>query len=362
MANSGVPLAWRLRLEHALLHTWKQRGLAAWLLWPTSTLFLILVGFRRLLFRFGVLKIQRIDAMVIVVGNVLAGGAGKTPTVMSIVKHLESQGRRVGIISRGYGRDGEDCREVGPDSCPREVGDEPLLLRQATQVPVFVGRSRVKTAISLLKRYPQTEIIVSDDGLQHYHLYRDLEVCVFDDRGCGNGWLLPAGPLREQWPRVALSQAGQHPGHFLVLHTGHHPAFDGYTAQRHLAPHMVRLDGTTIPIEMLGAPDSKPLMAIAGIAQPEVFFAMLRALGLSLEKTLALPDHYDFDSFPRNTYGSYQLICTEKDAVKLWKITPDAVASPLVQTAEPAFFHTLDACIAERLAPTLSSSHGHQTS
>lgn len=357
-----MPSSWRLRLEFALLRTWTQRGLAAWLLWPVSLLFLALVGFRRLLFRLKLLKVQHIDAMVIVVGNVLAGGAGKTPTVISIIRHLTSQGRRVGIISRGYGRDGEDCREVRPDSRPQEVGDEPLLLRQATQVPVFVGRNRGEAAKALLKQHPQTEIIVCDDGLQHYRLYRDLEICVFDDRGCGNHWVLPAGPLRERWPRIPLPQAGQHPDRFMVLHTGSHPAFAGYTAQRSLAPHMVRLDGTEIPIGSLGAPGSQPLMAVAGIAQPEVFFAMLRALGLSLEKTLALPDHYDFNSLPRSIYEGYQLICTEKDAKKLWQTAPGALASPLVQTAEPAFFHTLDACIAERLAPTLSSTHGHQTS
>ncbi|OGB34486.1 MAG: tetraacyldisaccharide 4'-kinase [Burkholderiales bacterium RIFCSPLOWO2_12_FULL_61_40] len=357
-----MPSSWRLRLEHALLRTWTQRGLAAWLLRPVSLLFLVMVDLRRQLFRVGLLKVQRVNAMVIVVGNVLAGGAGKTPTVISIVQHLKSQGRRVGVISRGYGRNGEDCREVRPDSRPQEVGDEPLLLRHATQVPVFVGRSRVAAAKALLKQHPQTEIIVCDDGLQHYRLYRDLEICVFDDRGCGNHWLLPAGPLRECWPRIPLPQAGQHQDRFMVLHTGSHPAFAGYTAQRSLAPHMVRLDGTVIPVSMLCTPGSKPLMAIAGIAQPEVFFAMLRARGLPLAKTLALPDHYNFDSLPRSVYEGYQLICTEKDAGKLWQIAPGALSSPLVQTAEPAFFHTLDACVAERLAPTLSSTHGHQTS
>ena len=357
-----MPSTWRLRLEHALLRTWTQRGLAAWLLWPASLLFLALVGFRRLLFRLNLLKVQHVDAIVIVVGNVLAGGAGKTPTVISIVQHLKSQGRHLGIISRGYGRNGEDCREVNPDSRPQEVGDEPLLLRHATQVPVFVGRNRCAAAQALLKQHPQTDIIVCDDGLQHYRLYRDLEICVFDDRGCGNHWPLPAGPLRERWPRIPLPQAGQRQDRFMVLHTGSHPAFAGYTAQRSLAPHVVRLDGSIVPIGTLCAAGSQPLMAVAGIAQPDVFFAMLRARGLSLAKTLALPDHYDFDSLPRSVYEGYQLICTEKDAAKLWKIVPGAVSSPLLQTAEPAFFHTLDACITERLAPTLSSTHGHQTS
>lgn len=327
-----------------------------------SLLFLALSGLRRQLFRLGLLQVQHVNAMVIVVGNVLAGGAGKTPTVISVVQHLKSQGRRVGVISRGYGRDGDGCREVEADSLPQEVGDEPVLVHRATQVPVFVGRSRHAAATALLQRHPQTEIVVCDDGLQHFRLYRDLEICVFDNRGCGNGFLLPAGPLRERWPRVALPHAGQGNDRLIVLHTGNHPAFEGPTAQRSLAPYVVRRDGTTAPISVLATPNSRPLVAVAGVAQPEVFFAMLRALGLSLEKTLALPDHYTFDSFQRSVYKGYQLICTEKDAIKLWQIVPDALASPLIQTAEPAFFHALDACIAERLAPTLSSTHGHQTS
>jgi tetraacyldisaccharide 4'-kinase len=168
--------------------------------------------------------------------------------------------------------------------------------------------------------------------------------------------------LREPWPRIALPQAGQHPDRLLVLHTGRHPAFAGFTAHRSLAPLALRRDGTRIPLATLNAPGAQPLMAVAGIAQPQAFFAMLQATGLSLTQTVALPDHYDFDSLPRSIHEGYQLICTEKDALKLWPSAPDALAVPLVQTAEPAFFHALDACLAERSAAALSSAHGHKTS
>ena len=185
---------------------------------------------------------------------------------------------------------------------------------------------------------------------------------MFDDRGCGNGWLLPAGPLREPWPRKALTAVGQHPNRLLVLNTNtpnpqlapttqpKHPSpLSGYTAQRSLQTHGVRQNGSTVALETLHVPGALPLMAVAGIAQPENFFRMLQALNLPLAKTLALPDHYDFDSLLRSVHAGYQLICTEKDAYKLWARVPDAIAVPLVQTAEPAFFQQLDACVAAQI-------------
>jgi tetraacyldisaccharide 4'-kinase len=226
---------------------------------------------------------------------------------------------------------------------------------------MFVGRNRFATACALLARHPQTQVIVCDDGLQHYGLYRDLEVCVFDDRACGNGWLLPAGPLREPWPRSHLLRAGQNAERLLVLHTGNHPAFEGYTAQRSLNPVGLRKDGSTVALSALVAPHARPLMAIAGIAQPENFFTMLGALGLVLASTLALRDHDNFESISGEAYQDYQLVCTEKDALKLWSKVPDAVAVPLIQNIEARFFHQLDTCIAVGLASALSFKHGHPT-
>ena len=348
---------WRRTLQGA----WLSRGVIARLLYPTSLFFRALVWARRQLFVFGRLPTQRVNALVIVVGNVVAGGAGKTPTVMALVQHLQALGYPVGVISRGYGRAGTACTEVMPEMSPQDAGDEPLLIRRTTQAPVFVGRTRLEAAAALLERYPSTQIIICDDGLQHYGLYRDLEICVFDDRGYGNGWLLPAGPLREPWPREALPQAGQGDERLLVLHTGDHPAFIGFTAQRSLALHAKGRDGTSIPLRALGAPGTKPLLAVAGIAQPESFFSMLRACQVPLAKTLGLPDHYDFDSFSRNIHGCFSIICTEKDAAKIWAVAPEALAIPLVFVPEPAFFAAVDAWVTALMAAKLSSAHGHKT-
>ena len=352
---------WRSGLESALMRAWRGRGWAAWLLLPWSWIFATLYGLRYAAFHWGLLKTQRVNAFVIVVGNVVAGGAGKTPTVISIAKHLSTQGYRVGVISRGFGRSTDKCLEVFPNSPPHEVGDEPALIARATQLPMFVGRNRLAAASALMERYPQTQIIVSDDGLQHYRLYRDLEICVFDDRACGNGWFLPAGPLREPWPKRALWQAGQSAERLLVLHTGNKPAFAGHTAQRSLSPVGLRQDGSKLALSLLHSPGARPLIAVAAIAQPENFFSMLRALDLPLAHTLALRDHDNFERISGDCYKGYQLVCTEKDAMKLWPKVPDAVAVPLVQTIEPNFFRQLDACIAARLPSALSSEHGHQT-
>jgi tetraacyldisaccharide 4'-kinase len=352
---------WRQRLQGALLRAWLNRGLIASLLYPFSLFFRALVRTRRRLYAWGLLKTQKVDALVIVVGNVVAGGAGKTPCVIALVQHLHAAGYTVGVISRGYGRSGTECTEVMPDASARDTGDEPLLIRRTTQVPVFVGRTRIEAATALLERYPLTQVIVCDDGLQHYALYRDLEICVFDDRGIGNAWLLPAGPLREPWPRRPLAQAGQNDDRLLVLHTGAHPAFAGFTAQRSLAPFAHCGDGTTIALSALGMPGTKPLLAVAGIAQPDSFFSMLRANQVPLAKTLALPDHYDFDSFLRNIYEGYSIICTEKDAAKLWSTAPEAWAVPLLFVLQPAFFDAVTARVSALMSTKLSSTHGHKT-
>lgn len=344
-------------MSAALLKVWTHRGLVAWLLWPVAGLFGALAGLRRGLYRMGWLKAERVPAIVIVVGNVVAGGSGKTPVVMALVRHFQAGGILVGVISRGYGRKATDCREVLESSASADVGDEPALIKHTTAVPVFVAARRVEAARALLTRYPATQIIVCDDGLQHLSLHRDLEICVFDDRGLGNGFLLPAGPLREPWPRAAD----------LVLHTGTQPAFAGFTAQRTLADYALRADASVLALTELTRPNAKPLLAVAAIAKPEEFFTMLRAQGLTLTRTLALPDHDDFESWASALYTDYTVICTEKDALKLWRKQPDALAIPLNFTPEPDFLHQLDALlavlqVARPFNPTLSSPHGHTTS
>jgi tetraacyldisaccharide 4'-kinase len=324
------------RLQDAWLH----RGALACLLWPLSQLYGALFALRGWLYRLGWLRTQRVPVPVIVVGNVIAGGAGKTPVVMTIVRHLQARGLQVGVVSRGYGRHTDDCREVLDDSDPKDVGDEPALIRHATGATVFVARQRIEAARALLARHPGTQVIVSDDGLQHLALARDIEICVFDDRGIGNGWLLPAGPLRESWPHRCD----------LVLHSGQRPAFaGGYTATRGLAKDALTSDGKHVPLDALAG---KPLIALAAIARPGEFFEMLRARGLTLAETIPLPDHFDFDEWQRPSGSQYTLVCTEKDAVKLWRKAPDALAVPLHFAPAPEFFTALDA--------KLSSLDGYQ--
>jgi tetraacyldisaccharide 4'-kinase len=333
------------RLQQAWLH----RGPMAWLLWPISLLMRLIVALRRHAFAWGLLRSEHPGVPVIVVGNVVAGGAGKTPTVIAVVRHLQECGLHPGVISRGYGRVGDDCREVTPDSTPEQSGDEPLLVRRSTAAPVFVAPQRMEAAQALRQTYPETDVIVCDDGLQHLALRRDIEICVFDERGAGNGFLLPAGPLREPWPRPVD----------LVLNTftpqGTAPLVPGFTASRSLSTDVQRADGKRLPLHNLRG---RRLVAVAGIARPHAFFAMLRASGLELEATEALPDHFDFNSWIRPSGAGIEVICTEKDAVKLWAAHPQVWAAPLVLTPEPAFFQALDA----QLEAKLSSRHGHQTS
>ncbi|WP_341911299.1 tetraacyldisaccharide 4'-kinase [Polaromonas sp. YR568] len=347
-----------------LQQAWLRRGPLACLLWPLSRLYGLLVELRRLAFRAGYFKSENLPVPVVVVGNVVVGGAGKTPAVIALVRHLQARGLSVGVVSRGYGRSSTQCLEVLPDTPIEASGDEPAFVRRATGAPIFVASRRTEAARALLVAHPQTQLIVCDDGLQHYALQRDVEIAVFDERGVGNGWLLPAGPLREPWPdrlRRGVRAGGR--GIDLVLHTGAEVAVRGFSgvpgfgSTRRLADHALRADGSRVALEALA---SQPLLALAGIAKPEAFFAMLRARGLVLAETRALPDHYAFDSYPRPQDKGYTVICTEKDAVKLFPRQADVLAVPLEFSPEPAFFTALDALLSPLLSP-LPSSHGHQT-
>lgn len=325
----------------------------ACLLWPASLVYGLLGMVRRDLYRSGFFKSARVGVPVLVVGNVVAGGAGKTPLVMALVQHFQDQGLKVGVVSRGYGRLDASCQEVFSDTPILESGDEPALIKRATNAPVFVAKKRSAAARFLLKAYPATQLLICDDGLQHYALERDIEIAVFDDRGVGNGWQLPAGPLREAWPERL------HSGIDLVLHTGNAPAFAGFTSSRSLSDYAVTADGTEI---LLSSLRGRPLIALAAIANPGAFFSMLKSCGLSLSQTISLPDHFDFADYRLAVSKGATVLCTEKDAIKLFKLPSMAsvrlLAVPLQFLPEPAFLVALD----ELLAPLLSqlpSSHGH---
>ena len=328
---------------------WQRRGLRAWALWPLSLPYGLLAGLRRALYRHGVLRSEHPGIPVLVVGNVIAGGAGKTPVAMAVIAHLQARGWRPGVVSRGHGRHTRDCRLVRPDSLPCEVGDEPALIARSCGVAVAVAARRMEAVRALRQHDPAIDIIVCDDGLQHWALARDVEICVFNDEGIGNGFVLPAGPLREAWPRpvdlVVHADTGTPPP------TGGAPAF---AATRQLGTAARSADASQVQLQQLRQ-QGAPLLAVAGIARPEAFFAMLRAQGVPLAATLALPDHYDFESWQRPPHMPWRLICTEKDALKLWRQHPDALAVPLHTALPPAFFAALDACLARATRAPLSS-------
>ena len=328
-----------------LRRAWLQRGPLACVLWPLSLLYGAIVALHRFAWRS--LARERVAVPVIVIGNVIAGGAGKTPVVMAVLQHLRARGWSAGVVSRGHGRNTHDCRQAGPQDDARLVGDEPLLIAQSCSVPVFVAPQRAQAARELLRNHPATDIIVSDDGLQHHRLHRDIEICVFDERGVGNGWLLPAGPLREPWPRQVT----------MVLRPADVKGIDGFQIDRRLAGHARRRDGSTLELAALR---DRTLVAIAGIAKPEAFFRMLQDLGLTLSQTIALPDHHDFSAKLQLPPGC-DLICTEKDAVKLWRTHPQAWAVPLELEIEASFWIALDALL-DQLPHRLSSGHGSETS
>ena len=277
----------------------------------------------------------RLATPVVVVGNLVVGGAGKTPTVIALVDWLRREGWQPGVVSRGYGRaDDQVLVDVQPDTPAIEAGDEPLLIRRRTGVPVLVARDRVAAAQALLSAHPEVDIVVSDDGLQHHRLPRDVEVLVFDDRGTGNGLVLPAGPLRQALPRTLPPQA-------LVLYNASRPStpLPGSCVRRTLAaalPLAAWWQGETQACQPLSTLAGRPLVAAAGMGAPERFFTMLEQAGLTIER-LPLPDHADFSPppWPRDTPD---VVVTEKDAVKLtpagagarrvWVVALDFVLPP----------------------------------
>lgn len=344
-------------MRQTLQHAWSRRGALAWLLWPISLLYGVAWRLRQLSYRIRLRTAHRMPVPVIVVGNVIAGGAGKTPMVIALVEYLRSLGLCVGVVSRGYGRQADDCRLVSAQALARDVGDEPLLIHQRTGAPVAVAASRVQAARALLAAHPALDLLVCDDGLQHRALHRDIEICLFDERGIGNGFLLPAGPLREPWPRAVD----------LIVSAGPAPhGIHAHPIRRSLAEHAIRSDGARVALQTLvaGADASAPdILALAGTARPQAFFQMLRARGLQLTRTVALPDHADFDTTPWLSPDDRLVLCTEKDAIKLWRRRPDALAVPLQVELDTGFWTALHQLLAARgsqqLRSKLSSPDGH---
>ena len=310
-------------LESTLTRAWLHRGPLALALWPLSLLFRLLAALRLVLFRAGVLKSERLPVPVIVVGNIFIGGTGKTPLTIWLVGQLRAAGLHPGVISRGHGGEGESApREVLPNANARDVGDEPLLIADRTGCPVVVGRRRVEAGRYLLARHPEVDVLVTDDGLQHYALRRDVELVLFDGRGVGNGWTLPAGPLREPPSRPRDFTIVNAPELTPALAAAVTPPVGRRPWQMRLGgAHAQRLadPAQRVPLADLGEMANKRIVAAAGIGNPGRFFAMLRQAGLDVGE-LPLPDHHDFLDDPFADVDADVILITEKDAVKCRQI------------------------------------------
>jgi tetraacyldisaccharide 4'-kinase len=314
-------------LQH-LPKYWRKRSAITWLLWPIEFIYKLLISLRKLAFATGFFKRHQVNATVIVVGNIVAGGGGKTPLTIAIAQRLKAQGLKLGIVSRGYGRSNSSLQVVSAQSLVSEVGDEPLMIFQKCGVPVVVGSQRAEAAQFLLQQFPEVRVLICDDGLQHMALHRDIEICVMDAMGLGNGHLLPAGPLREPWPRPVD----------LLLHTHQRSLPEGFESHRELSAYGLTSQGHKMPLENL---KSEKIEVVSGIAKPEAFIAMLEQAQLQISHASALPDHDDFAHW-QPLHPEMPLLCTEKDAVKLWARFPHAVAIPLIFQAEDAFWKAFD--------------------
>jgi tetraacyldisaccharide 4'-kinase len=311
---------------------WERVTPVSALLYPLSLLYGAVASIRR-----AAATPARLPVPVIVAGNLTVGGTGKTPLVLWLAEFLTSRGYTPGIVSRGYGGRGRAPRRVLPESDPLACGDEAVLLARRSGCPVWAGADRVAAGEALLASQPACNIVLSDDGLQHYRLARDVEICVVDAaRGFGNGWLLPAGPLRETLTRLAGVDA------VIVNGDGSAP----HPSIAHLPGNAARfamtLEGREFrnllnPGQAAGAElfRGKRVHAIAGIGNPQRFFSHLRALGLDFVAH-PFPDHHPFTAADLAYDGLEAVVMTEKDAVKCksfatemhWELAVDAAPDP----------------------------------
>ncbi len=315
---------------------WERFTPVSALLSPLSLLFRVTTATRRAAYRAGLLRAERLTVPVIVVGNITVGGTGKTPLVLWLAAALKAHGRMPGIVCRGYGGVPGAPQTVRGDSDPRACGDEAVLLARRSGCPVWTGIDRAAAARSMLAA-ADCDVVVSDDGLQHYALHRDLELCVVDgDSIFGNGWLLPAGPLRELPSRLSEVDA-------VIVNGGDN--LDAVLASlRKLNPACLEMTLAARGFWNLldaqrraGAVDfhGKRVHAVAGIGNPGRFFRQLQRMGLAFTPH-SFPDHHPFTASDLAYDGADAVVMTEKDAVKCerfasdrcWALAVDAVPEP----------------------------------
>jgi len=290
----------------SLDHYWYSRNIVSLLLLPLSWLFMAIVALRRGAYRLGLFSRQRLSVPVIIVGNISVGGTGKTPLTAWLVDCLQRHGLKPGIVSRGYkGRARDWPQQVYADSDPLMVGDEAVLLAQRCHCPVVVGPARVRAAQVLLEQ-AACNVLIADDGLQHYQLARDVEIAVVDGkRRFGNGRCLPAGPLREPVGRLRDVD-------FVIVNNG--PVQGHEYAMRVRPGSICRLNA---PDDVVDAATlaTGPVHAVAGIGHPQQFFDLLSSMGFDIIPH-PFPDHFDYRQADIRFADDYPVIMTEKDAVK----------------------------------------------
>ncbi len=331
-------------ITQTLHRIWSDKGLLSTLLLPISWLVSVFIARKQKLHSSG--DKHGTTCPVIVVGNLYIGGTGKTPIVLALVKALRARGWNPGIISRGYGsRIGAHAKTGRGNLDPREFGDEPTLLARISEAPVAVHPRRNLALRALQTRYPEIDLIISDDGLQHLALARDVEIIVQDARGTGNGRLLPAGPLREPASRLARVD-------YVITNLNAGQTMKPLAVARRqirmqLAPDTVRhlVSGETLEWAAWHEHyKHASFSAVAGIGQPERFFSMLRACGLKLQQTVAFPDHDPYHRSPFEALDTDLILVTPKDAVKCARFKDERVweVRVLPQFSDPSWLDDLD--------------------
>ena len=310
-----------MSLETTITRAWQRQALWLWVLLPISWLYGLLSLVRHQAYKLGWLKSYRAPIPVMVIGNVTVGGSGKTPLIMALVSHLQQHKIRVGVISRGYGGDSSKMPAlVTTASLPSEVGDEPRLIVNMTGVPMAVCPNRQQAIATLLDAHPDLQLIIADDGLQHYALQRDIEWIVVDvARGFGNQQLLPTGFLREPMSRLNDATVIYHKKLDDMISSDSLQSDQALTM--HLQPNTLQaLWSTPRSDELLLQNNVPPLgnivHAVSGIGYPQRFFATLESLGFEVIAH-PYPDHYDFELADLLQYQQHPIIVTSKDAVKI---------------------------------------------
>lgn len=313
-------------------HYWQDRNPLALALLPLAALFCLVAELRAAAYRTGMLVSRTLPVPVVVVGNITVGGTGKTPLVIWLARHLKSKGYRPGVLTRGYLGNADDWPQlVKADGDPEQVGDEAVLLARHCDCPVAAGPDRVESGHMLLEQ-SDCDLLICDDGMQHYGLNRDLEIALLDgERRLGNGFCLPAGPLRERPARLKKVD--------LTLINGR-PA-PGELRMTLQADRAVRLNDP-LTVRPLADFVSKKVAAIAGIGNPERFFDMLRGRGLRVQ-AVAFQDHYSYTPADLTQFKGLPILMTEKDAVKCEAFAADNYWYVPVETVpDPDFVKRLD--------------------